>query len=66
MNFVLNFDGAPQAEFWISFLEMVEVLTQNIHSVRTRNWLEFKSSLKLMLPWMHIYDNDRYGRHLPD
>lgn len=61
-----NFDGAPHAEFWISFLEMVEILTQNIHSIRTRNWLEFKSSLKLMLPWMHIYDNDRYGRHLPD
>ena len=19
-----------------------------------------------MLPWMQIYDNDKYGRHLPD
>ena len=61
-----NFEAAPLAEFWISFLEMVEILTQNIHAIRTGNWSEFKSSLKLMLPWMQIYDNDRYGRYLPD
>ena len=60
------FDGAPLAEYWISFMEMVEILTQNIHAIRTSNWNEFKSSLKLMLPWMQIYDNDKYGRHLPD
>ena len=50
----------------MSFMEMVEVLTQNIHAIRTSNWTEFKSSLKLMLPLMQIYDNDKYGRHLPD
>jgi hypothetical protein len=47
-------------------MEMVEVLTQNIHALRTSNWDEYKSSLKLMLPWMKIYGNDKYGRHLPD
>lgn len=61
-----DFEGVPLAEYWLSFLEMVEILTQNIHGLRTSNWAEFKSSLKLMLPWMQIYDNDRYGRHLPD
>lgn len=59
-------DDAPLAEYWISFMEMVEILTQNIHAIRTSNWGEFKSSLKLMLPWMQVYDNDRYGRYLPD
>ena len=47
-------------------MEMVEILIQNIHAIRTRNWSEFKSLLKLMLPWMQIYDNDKYGRRLPD
>ena len=61
-----DFEGAPLAEYWLSFMEMVEVLTQNIHALRTSNWNEYKSSLKLMLPWMQIYDNDKYGRHLPD
>lgn len=28
--------------------------------------MEFRSSLKLMLPWMQIYDKDIYGRNLPD
>ena len=63
---LLDFEGASLAEYWVSFMEMVEILTQNIHAVRTSNWIEFKSSLKLMLPWMKIYDNDKYGRHLPD
>lgn len=61
-----EYEGAPQAEYWMSFMEMVEVLTQNIHAIRTSNWTEFKSSLKLMLPWMQICDNNKYGRHLPD
>ena len=50
----------------MSFMEMVEILTQNIHSLRTRNWKGFKSSLKLMLSWLQVYGNDKYGRHLPD
>ena len=49
----------------MSFMEMVEILTLNIHAIRTRNWSEFKSSLKFMFPWMQVYDNDRYGRYLP-
>ena len=61
-----DLDGDPFAEYWVSFTEMVEILTQNIHTIRTSNCTEFKSSLKLMLPWMQIYDNDKYGRHLPD
>ena len=65
-TFFKEYDGTPQAEYWMSFMEMVEVLTQNIHAIRTSNWTEFKSSLKLMLPWMQIYDNNKYGRHLPD
>ncbi|KAG7175326.1 BLOC-1-related complex subunit 6-like [Homarus americanus] len=47
-------------------IKMVEILTQDIHALRTQNWHEFISSLKLMLPWMTIYDNDKYGQYLPD
>jgi len=50
----------------MSFMEMVKVLTQNIHAIRTSNWTQFKSSLTLMLPLMQIYDNEKCGRHLPD
>ena len=40
---------SDQASLYISFMEMVEILTQNIHSLHTRNWKGFKFSLKLML-----------------
>jgi len=45
---------------------MVEIVTQNIYAIRTRNWTELKSLLKLMLPLIQIYDNDKYGRYLTD
>ena len=27
--------------------------------------MSFKNSLMMMLPWLRIYDNTNYGRHLP-
>ena len=47
-------------------MDMVETLTQNIHACCTRNWKEFKFSLQQMLPWLKVYGNSNYGRHLPD
>ena len=57
---------SDHATYFESFMEMVELLTQNIHSLRTQNWEEFKTSLKLMRPWMRSYGADKYGRTLPD
>lgn len=36
-----EYDESQQAKYGISFLEMVEFLTNNIHAIRTRNWPEF-------------------------
>ena len=55
---------SPMAKFWLSFLEMVEVLIMNIHALRTQDWDAFKASLRMMLPWLKIYDNDKYSRWL--
>ena len=38
----------------------------NVHAVHIGNWDEYVSSLRAMLPWMIAYDNNRYGRWLPD
>ena len=56
---------SPMASYHISFMEMVETLTPNIHSLRTLNWNEFIFSLRDMLPWIAVYDNGNYGRLLP-
>jgi len=56
--------NSSMVKYWLSFMSMVEVLMLNIHAVKTRNWDEFKASLRMMMPWLHVYDNDRYARWL--
>ena len=55
---------SAMAKYWLSFLKMTEILMLNIHAVKALNWEEFKTSLRLMMPWLQVYDNDKYGRWL--
>ena len=43
---------------------MIEILLMNIGSLRTKDWKNF-SSLRLMMPWMIVYDNTNYSQWLP-
>ena len=52
---------SPMSSFWVSFLEMVEILFLNYHSLRSQNWEEYLSSLRLMLPWIAAYDSLNYS-----
>ena len=54
----------PMARFWLSFMEMVEILIMNIHALRTQDWDEFKAFLRMMMPWLRIYDNNKYSKWL--
>lgn len=45
---------------------MTDALMQNVHAVHVCNWDEYVSSLRAMMPWMVAYDNNKYGRWLPD
>ena len=56
--------NSPMANYLLSFMEMVEILVMNIYSLKTQNWNQFKESLRLMIPWMQIYDNIHYGKWL--
>ena len=29
----------PMVEYWLSFMEMVEILVMNIQSLKTKNWI---------------------------
>ena len=46
------------ANYWFSFMEMVEILMMNIHLLKIQDW----SIIKLMIPWMQIYNNNNYGK----
>jgi hypothetical protein len=50
--------------FWMSYLEMVEILLMNYHAMRTQNWDDYLTSLRMMQPWMAIYDNLHYTRYM--
>lgn len=52
--------------FWLSFMEMVEILYMNINSIRLANWEEYLQSTRMMLPWLKVYDQDKYGRWLQE
>ena len=54
------------ADYWRDFLSMTDALMQNVHTVHVCNWDEYVSSLRVMMPWMVAYDNNRYGRWLPN
>ena len=56
----------PMAEYWFSFMYMVEILMMNIHLIKLRNWEHFKDFLRLMIPWLQIYGKIDNGKCLPN
>ena len=62
-----NIQGSEShlADFIVSLMEMIEILFMNIDSIRTHNWKLYLESLRLMMPWLIIYDKVNYGRWLP-
>ena len=48
---------SSMARYWISYINMVDILFMNVYACRTQDWHDFLSSMYMMLPWMKIYDN---------
>ena len=59
-----NIEKTPMADYWLSFMVMVEILIMNIHSIKVKDWKLFTNSLRLMIPWLQIYDKLHYGKWL--
>ena len=63
---VYKSNGTDMGDFWLSFLEMSDVLIQNIHACHVRSVSEYLSSTYNMLKYLMAYNNHNYGRWLPD
>ena len=50
----IKLHSSEMSQYWLSCLEMVEILLMNYHALRTQNWKDYLHSLKLMLSWMAI------------
>ena len=59
-------ESTPLAEYWLSFMYMLEILIMNIHSIKLGNLEHLKDSLRLMIPWLQIYNKIHYGKWLPN
>ena len=52
------------AKFWLSFLEMCELLLNIIFATRSGHWPLYVVSLRQALPWFFAYDRPNYARYL--
>lgn len=55
--------GEPLQQFWMSFLEMVELLLNTIYSIRAGDWELLLECIRNILPYTFAYDNINYARY---
>ncbi|XP_028410461.1 uncharacterized protein LOC114533074 [Dendronephthya gigantea] len=55
----------PTFGYWLSFLEMVDILLEFVRATRVGDWSLHLSSVRRMLPWIFAYDRVHYSRYLP-
>jgi len=65
-DLLIHIEGSDMADYWNDFMSMTDALMQNLHAVHICNWEKYVNSLRAMMPWMVAYDNNWYGRWLPD
>ena len=56
--------GEPLQKFWMSFLEMIELLLNTIYAIRAGNWELLLECIWNILPYTFAYDNINYARYL--
>ena len=63
MEFLRQNNG-KLCEFWLSYLDMVEVLLALLRASREGSWDLHVSTIRNIIPWCFAYDNVNYGRYL--
>ena len=54
------------SKFWMSYVDMMQVLLGLIRGLREGDWELHLSSFRDILPWCLAYDNLNYARHLSE
>ncbi|KAG1701312.1 Threonine aspartase 1 [Nymphon striatum] len=52
------------AAFWMSYIDMVELMLKLLRASREGNWKLHLTSIHEMIPWCFSYDNINYARYL--
>ena len=56
--------GSNLARFWLSYLELSELLLNLIYASRTGSWELYLSCIEEVIPWAFAYDHQNYARYL--
>ena len=57
--------GGQLAQFWLSFIEMVEILHNTIYATRVGNWFLLLECYRDMMRYTFTYDHLNYAKYLP-
>ena len=61
----LRQENGPLSAFWMSYVNMVEVMLGLIRASREGDWVLHLASIRAMIPWCFAYDKLNYARYLP-
>ena len=56
--------GSDLVKFWLSYLEICELVLNLIYATRTRNWTPYLSCIEEVIPWCFAYDHQNYAKYL--
>ena len=57
--------GHKLAAFWMSYLDMAEIMLGLLRAAREGDWMLHLESVQAMIPWCFAYDKLNYARFLP-
>ena len=57
-------DNGMLSSFWVSYLDMVEVVLSMVRATREGNWQLHLASVRSMVPWCFAYDNANFARYM--
>ena len=60
----LRHENGKLSKFWLSYLDMVEILLRLLRALREGNWELHVLAIRSMIPWCFAYDNVNYARYL--
>ena len=52
------------SKFWLSFLDMIEILLHLNFAIRTGHWDLYVEAVNGAFPWFFAYDRQNYSRYL--
>ena len=56
--------GSNLGKFWLSYLELCELMLNLIYASRTGSWELYLSCIEEVIPWAFAYDRQNYARYL--